>query len=154
MKQCDEFINAFRLLGEDWVLKAELVVAPESFVCYLHGYKDTDIKKVWKKNVWQKVCERRKSHWSIIVTTLPVHIISAHIALQLCCKDLEVFLNQCSRVPRHHGEWLDGKRWNVLGWWCSSIQYHGYFGWQDFDEGSMELELDPQDDSDDENTDD
>ena len=46
MKQCDEFINAFRLLGEDWVLKAELVVAPESFVCYLHGYKDTDIKKV------------------------------------------------------------------------------------------------------------
>ena len=46
MKQCEEFINAFRLLGEDWVLKAELVVALESFVCYLHGYKDTDIKKV------------------------------------------------------------------------------------------------------------
>ena len=46
MKQCKEFINAFRLLGEDWVLKAELIVALESFVCHLHGYKDTDIKKV------------------------------------------------------------------------------------------------------------
>ena len=154
IKRCEEFINAFRLLGEDWVLKSELIVALESFACHLHGIQRYRYQKSSEKNVWQKVCERRKSHWSIIVVTLPVHIISAHIALQLCCKDLEVFLNQCSRVPRHHGEWLDGKRWNVLGWWCSSIQYHGYFGWQDFDEGSMELELDPQDDSDDENTDD
>ena len=46
MKECEEFINAFRSLGEDWVLKAELLVTPESFVCYLQGYKDTDIKKV------------------------------------------------------------------------------------------------------------
>ena len=62
VKQCEEFINAFRLLGEDWVLKAELIVALESFVCHLHGYKDTDIKKVRKKMFDKKVCGRRKSH--------------------------------------------------------------------------------------------
>ena len=49
MKQCEEFINALRLLGEDWELKAELIVAMESFVCHLYGYKDIDIKKSEKK---------------------------------------------------------------------------------------------------------
>ena len=51
MKQCDEFINAFRLLSENWELNAELIVALESFVCHLYGYKDTDINKTRKKNI-------------------------------------------------------------------------------------------------------
>ena len=36
MKQCDEFISAFRLLGENWELNAELIVALESFVYHLY----------------------------------------------------------------------------------------------------------------------
>ena len=46
MKQCDKFINALRLLGENWELNAELIVAMESFVCHLYGHKDTDINKI------------------------------------------------------------------------------------------------------------
>ena len=59
-----------------------------------------------KANVWLKVCERRKSHRSITFATLPVDIISAHLALQLCRMDLEMFFTQCSRVPKHHG-WME-----------------------------------------------
>ena len=110
MKRCEEFIDAFRLLGKDWVLKAELIVALESFACHLHGIQRYRYRKSSEKNVLIKSLRKKKKSFSIIVVTLPVHIISAHIALQLCCKDLEVFLNQCSRVPRHHGEWLDGKQ--------------------------------------------
>ena len=54
MKQCDEFINAFRLLGEDWELNSELTVALESFACHLYRYKDTDIIKVRKKMIYKK----------------------------------------------------------------------------------------------------
>ena len=53
MKQCDEFINAFRLLGEDWELHAELVVA-------LYGYKDRDINKVRKKMFDKKFVKEEK----------------------------------------------------------------------------------------------
>ena len=51
MKRCDEFINAFRLLGEDWVLKAELIVALESFACHLHGIQKYRYQKSSEKNV-------------------------------------------------------------------------------------------------------
>ena len=60
MKQCDEFINAFRLLGEKWELNAELIVALESFVCHLYGYKDTDINKIRKKIFDQKFVKEEK----------------------------------------------------------------------------------------------
>ena len=64
-----------------------------------------------------------------------------------------MFLNQCSRFSRHHGEWLDGKRWNFLVDDAFPDDIMDILVDEDFDEGSMELELDPQDDSDDENTD-
>ena len=60
MKQCDEFINAFRLLSENWELNAELIVALESFVCHLYGYKDTDINKIRKKIFDQKFVKEEK----------------------------------------------------------------------------------------------
>ena len=60
MKQCDEFINAFRLLGEKWELNAELIVALGSFVCHLYGYKDTDINKIRKKIFDQKFVKEEK----------------------------------------------------------------------------------------------
>ena len=63
---------------------------------------------------------------------------------KLC--DLGMFHTQCSRVPKHYGEWLDGNRWNCLGWWCSSRQLAELEILIDehFDEGSMELKLDLQ----------
>ena len=60
MKQCDESINAFRLLGEDWELNTEVIVAWESFVCHLYRYKDTDIHKVRKKIFDKKFLLGRK----------------------------------------------------------------------------------------------
>ena len=74
------------------------------------------------ENVSQKVCEKIKSHGSIIVATLLVHIMSAHLALQLCRKDLEMSLTQCSRVPKHHEEWLDGL-FQTISWisWLTKI---------------------------------
>ena len=91
MKQCDKFINAFRLLGEDWKLNAELIVALECFICHLHGHKDTDINKVREKIFDRKFLLGIKGNGSIIVGTLPVHIISVHLTLELCRKDLEIY---------------------------------------------------------------
>ena len=110
MKQCDESINAFRLLGKDWELNAEFIVALESFVCHLHRYKDTDINKVRKKMFDKKFLLGRKSHGSIIITTLEVLHISAHLVLELSCKELEMLFTQCSQAPKHNGEWLDRKQ--------------------------------------------
>ena len=60
MKQCDEFINTFKLLGEDWQLNSELVVALESFVCHLYGQKDIDINKVRRKMFEKKFVKEEK----------------------------------------------------------------------------------------------
>ena len=60
MQQCDEFINAFRLLGEDWELNAELIVTFKSFVCHLYRHKDTDINKVRKKMFDKKFVKEEK----------------------------------------------------------------------------------------------
>ena len=36
--------------------------------------------------------------------------MSTHLALQLCCKDLKMFLTPpYSQFSKHHGEWWDGK---------------------------------------------
>ena len=107
MKQCDKFINAFRLLGEDWKLNAELIVALECFICHLHGHKDTDINKLREKIFGRKFLLGIKGNGSIIVGTLPVHIISVHLTLELCRKDLEMLFTQCCHVPKHIGERLD-----------------------------------------------
>ena len=108
MKQCDGSINAFRLLGEDWELNAEFIVGMESLVCHLCRYKDTDINKVRKKMFDKKILLGRKSHGSILITTLQVHI-SAHLALELSRKELKMLFTQCSQTPKHNGEWLDRK---------------------------------------------
>ena len=71
MKQCDKFINAYRLLGEDWKLNAELIVALECFICHLHGHKDTDINKVREKIFDRKFLLGIKGNGSTIVGTLP-----------------------------------------------------------------------------------
>ena len=93
MKQCNESINVFRLLGEDWELNAEVIVALDSFACHLCRYKDTDINKLRKEMFDKKFLLGRKSHGSVIPTTLPVHI-SAHLALELCRKELEILFTQ------------------------------------------------------------
>ena len=51
----------------------------------------------------------RKSHESIIITTLQVHI-SAHLALELYRKELKMVFTHCSQAPKHNGEWLDQKQ--------------------------------------------
>ena len=71
MKQCDKFINVYRLLGEDWKLNAELIVALECFICHLHRHKDTDINKVREKIFDRKFLLGIKGNGSIIVGTLP-----------------------------------------------------------------------------------
>ena len=75
MKQCDKCTNAFRLLGEDWKLYAELIVALESFAYHLYRYKDTVINKAREKIFNKKFLLGKTSHVSIIFATLPVHII-------------------------------------------------------------------------------
>ena len=59
-----------------------------------------------KENIRQKVFVRKKSHRSVIITTLQVHI-SAHLALELCRKQLKSLFTQCSQASKHNGEWLD-----------------------------------------------
>ena len=71
MKQYDEFITAFRLLGEDWELNAELIVALENFVCHLYRYNHPDINKVRQKIFVKKFVKEEK----VIVTTFPVQEI-------------------------------------------------------------------------------
>ena len=107
MKQCDGSINAFRLLGEDCELNAEFIVGMESLVCHLCRYNDTDINKV-RKMFDKKFLLGRKSHGSILITNLQVHI-SAHLALELSRKELKMLFTQCSQTPKHNGEWLDRK---------------------------------------------
>ena len=60
MKQYDEFITAFRLLGEDWELNAELIVALENFVCHLYRYNHPDINKVRQKIFVKKFVKEEK----------------------------------------------------------------------------------------------
>ena len=92
-KQCNESINVFRLLGEDWELNAEVIVALESFACHLCRYKDTDINKLRREMFNKKFLLERKSHGSVITTTLPVHI-SAHLVLKFCRNELEMLFTQ------------------------------------------------------------
>ena len=80
------------------------------FCMHLHRYKDTDINKVRKRMFDKKCLLGRKSHGSIIITTLEVLHISAHLALELSCKELEMLFTQCSQAPKHNGEWLDRKQ--------------------------------------------
>ena len=154
MKQCEEFINAFRLLGEDWVLKAELVVALESFVCYLHGYKDTDIKKVRKKMFDKKFVKGEKV---IDLSLLPP--CQSTLYLLILHSNYVARIWKCSliNVVEYPGIMENGWMENGEIFWVDDALPYNIMDIlvdEDFDEGSMELELDPQDDSDDENTDD
>ena len=63
-----------------------------------------------------------------------------------------MFLTQCRQVPKHHEEWLDGLFQTIS--WISWFDIMDILVDENFDEGSMELKLYPQDDSDDENIDD
>ena len=57
-------------------------------------------------------------------------------------------------MPKHHGEWLDGKDEIVSVDDAFPDNIMEILVDKYFDEGSMELKLDPQDDSDNENIDD
>ena len=57
-------------------------------------------------------------------------------------------------MPKHHGEWLDGKGEIVSVDDAFPDNIMEILVDKYFDEGSIELKLDPQDDSDNENIDD
>ena len=57
-------------------------------------------------------------------------------------------------MPKHHGEWLDGKDEIVSVDDAFPDNIMEILVDKYFDEGSIELKLDPQDDSDNENIDD
>ena len=86
---CDEFINAFRLLGENWELNTELIVivASESFVCYLYRYKDTDINKIRRKIFDKKfVKEEKVIDLSLLPpcqSTLYLHILRSNYVARI-----------------------------------------------------------------------
>ena len=69
VKQYDEFITAFRLLGEDWELNAELIVALENFVCHLYRYNHPDINKVRQKIFVKKFVKEEKV---MVLSLLPL----------------------------------------------------------------------------------
>ena len=79
MKQWEEFITAFRLLGEDFELKAELIVALESFVWHLYRYKDTDINIVQKKMFDKKFVKEEK-----VTVYHCCHLASPHYICTSC----------------------------------------------------------------------
>ena len=78
-----------------------------SVVYHLYRYKDTDINKAREKIFNKKFMLGKTSHVSIIVATLPVHVIYAHLALKLCRKELELLFTRYGQVPRHNGKSLD-----------------------------------------------
>ena len=154
MKQCDEFINTFKLLGEDWQLNSELVVALESFVCHLYGQKDTDINKVRRKMFEKKFVKEEKV---IDLSLLPP--CQSTLYLDILRSNYVARIWKCSllNVVEYPGIMQNGWMENGEIVWVDDAfpdNIMDILVGEDFDEGSMELELDPQDDSDDENTDD
>ena len=76
-----------------------------------------------------------------------IHIVFAHVALELCPKGLEIFPNQCSQVPKHNGEfWIEN---GEIVWVDDAFTDHYMENLvdEDFDEGRIKLKLDHQDDS-------
>ena len=100
-----------------------------------------------------KVLLGRKRHGSIIITTLQVQI-SAHLALELSRKELKMFFTQFSQAPKHYGnDWIENSE---IVWVDDAFpdDIMEILIDEDFNEGSMELNLDPQYDSNAENIDD
>ena len=154
MKQWEEFITAFRLLGEDFELKAELIVALESFVWHLYRYKDTDINIVQKKMFDKKfVKEEKVTDLSLLPpcqSTLYLHILHSNSVARIWKCSL---LNVVEYPSIMENGWMEN---GEIIWVDDAFpdDIMDIFDEKDFNEGSMELELDPQDDSDDENIDD
>lgn len=122
----------------------------ESFVRHLYRYKDKDIRK---KKFDEKVFEKKK----VIDLSLLPHCQST-LYLQIlhfnCRKDLEMFLLNTVKWPTiMENSW---RKNDEIGWVDDTfpddimeILVDQYFG-----KGSMELNLDPQNNCDDENIDD
>ena len=145
-------MNAFRLLGEDWELNAEVTVAWKSFVCRLYRYKDTDIHKVRKKIFDKKFLLGRKV---MGLSLLPpckstyLHILHSNYV----ASNLKFYLlNVVKRQSIMGNGWIENSEIvSVDDAFPDDIME--ILVDEDFDEGSMEPKLYPQDDSNAENID-
>ena len=132
----------------------ELIVALEFFVCQLYGYKDTDINKVREKMFDKKFLLGRKSHRSIIVATLPVHIVLYILHSNYVARIWKFYLLNVIKCPSTMGNGYIKKSEFV---WVDDTFPDDIMGTLDdkhLDKGRIELGLDPQDDSNAENSDD
>ena len=114
------------MLGEDRELNADLIVALESFVCHLYGYKDTDINKIRKKMFDKKFVEEEKviklSFLPPCQSTLYLHILhSNYVARIWKCSLLDVV--ECTSIMENG--WME----NGEIFWVDDFQTMLWISW-------------------------
>ena len=60
MRKESKFIDCFSMLGEQWFVSEELMLAVEEYICFLYGYKERSVNMVRNKMFHQKYANNGK----------------------------------------------------------------------------------------------
>ena len=131
MKQRDEAINAFRLIGRLGVeRRAHSCIG--KFCMSLIQIQRYKYQQSLKEIIWQKVSVRKKKSWTYhccLLDSPDRHILlSNYVARIWKCYLLNVV--NCPSIMEN--SWIESSEMQCLGWWCLSTRYYENLVWWRF----------------------